>query len=102
MLFSCNLNAHKQLKFTQKYDNYEAIEIPFTNAIPNDYNAVMGVPISFLDKYNPEQFEIIGMAEDNGRGFSGGIMINPKGNPHATTPNGKHMFKRIFIKHKKK
>jgi len=42
-----------------KYDNYDAIEIPFTNAIPSDYVGVMGVPISFLDKYNPEQFEII-------------------------------------------
>jgi hypothetical protein len=42
------------------YDNYDAIEVPFTDAIPNDFNGVMGVPISFLDKYSPEQFEIIG------------------------------------------
>ncbi len=47
-----------------KYDNYDAIEIPFTNAIPSDYAGVMGVPISFLDKYNPEQFEIVGMCEN--------------------------------------
>ena len=47
--------------------------MPFTDSIPSDYGGVMGVPISFLDKYNPEQFEIIGMAEDNGKGFSGGI-----------------------------
>jgi len=44
----------------KKYDNYDAIEVPFTDAIPSDYDGVMGVPITFLDKYNPEQFEIIG------------------------------------------
>ena len=42
------------------YDNYEAIEVPFVDAIPSDYEGVMGVPLSFLDKYNPEQFEIVG------------------------------------------
>ena len=42
-----------------KYDNYDAIEVGFTEAIPSDYEGVMGVPISFLDKYNPDQFEII-------------------------------------------
>jgi len=45
------------------YDNYDAIEIPFTDAIPNDYNGVMGVPISFLDKYSPEQFVILGATQ---------------------------------------
>ena len=44
------------------YVNYDAIEVPFTDAIPSDYNGVMGVPISFLDKYCPEQFEIIGIS----------------------------------------
>jgi hypothetical protein len=38
------------------------------------------------------------MAEDNGRGFSGGVIIDPKGNPHATVTNSKNMYKRIFIK----
>ena len=47
----------------QKYDNYDAIEVPATDAIPSDYNGVMGVPITFLDKYCPDQFEIIGMAK---------------------------------------
>lgn len=42
-----------------KYDNYDAIEVPVTEAIPSDYDGVMGVPITFLDKYNPNQFEII-------------------------------------------
>ena len=42
-----------------KYDNYDAIEVPGTKAIPSDYDGVMGVPVSFLDKYSPEQFEIV-------------------------------------------
>ena len=45
------------------YDNYDAIEVPFTECIPSDYDGVMGVPITFLDKYNPDQFEIVGMAK---------------------------------------
>lgn len=49
----------------QKYDNYDAIEVGYTNAIPSDYEGVMGVPISFLDKYNPEQFEIIKFRKGN-------------------------------------
>jgi hypothetical protein len=56
----------------QIYDNYDAIEIPFTNAIPSDYEGVMGVPISFLDKYSPEQFEIIGLGIAN-LGLSVGV-----------------------------
>ena len=48
----------------QRYDNYDAIEIPYTDAIPADYEGVMGVPISFLDKYCPEQFDIVGMCEN--------------------------------------
>ena len=47
-------------KHYPKYDNYDAIEIPITKCIPSDYKGKMGVPISFLDKYNPDQFEIIG------------------------------------------
>lgn len=43
------------------YDNYDAIEVPFVEAIPSDYDGVMGVPITFMDKYNPDQFEIVGL-----------------------------------------
>ncbi len=43
-----------------RYDNYDAIEVPFTDAIPGDYDGVIGVPVTFLDKYNPDQFEILG------------------------------------------
>lgn len=58
-----NKNIQKRETSYQKYDNYDAIEIPFTNAIPSDYDGIMGVPISFLDKYNPEQFEILGATQ---------------------------------------
>lgn len=47
------------------YDNYDAIEVPFVEAIPSDYDGVMGVPITFLDKYNPDQFEILGVTQRN-------------------------------------
>ena len=58
-------SKHKEVKGKayQKYDNYNAIEVPFTDAIPNDYEGIMGVPISFLDKYSPEQFEILGATQ---------------------------------------
>lgn len=46
------------------YENYDAIEIPFTDSIPADYKGVMGVPITFLDKYSPDQFEILGRFEN--------------------------------------
>ncbi|AZA17305.1 MAG: modification methylase (endogenous virus) [Lactobacillus phage ViSo-2018a] len=41
------------------YENYDAIEVPFVESIPSDYDGMMGVPITFMDKYNPEQFEIV-------------------------------------------
>ena len=47
-----------------RYDNYDAIEVPFTECIPSDYDGVMGVPLTFLDKYCPEQFDILGMCEN--------------------------------------
>jgi hypothetical protein len=54
-------SKHKEVKGLkyQNYENYDAIEIPYTDSIPNNYDGVMGVPISFLDKYCPEQFKIV-------------------------------------------
>jgi hypothetical protein len=63
-------SKHKEIKGKEyiKYENYDAIEVPFTDAIPSDYDGQMGVPISFLDKYSPEQFEIIGQTQgDSGK-----------------------------------
>jgi hypothetical protein len=55
-------SKHKEIKGQgyRKYDNYDAIEVSFTDAIPSDFDGVMGVPNSFLHKYSPEQFEILG------------------------------------------
>lgn len=60
-------SRHKQIREEgyKQYDNYDAIEVPKTDAIPSDYDGVMGVPISFLSKHNPEQFEIVGTTESN-------------------------------------
>src|SRR5690606_18901332 len=68
MTMADNLKYNKKLMGKtayDRYDNYDAIEVPFTDAIPSDYGGVMGVPISFLDKYSPDQFEIMG-TNDNG------------------------------------
>ena len=64
MADNLRFSKHKELRGKEaydRYDNYDAIEVPFTDAIPSDYEGVMGVPISFLDKYCPEQFEILGL-----------------------------------------
>ncbi|MFZ0179218.1 MAG: adenine-specific methyltransferase EcoRI family protein [Candidatus Dormiibacterota bacterium] len=54
-------SKHKEIRGVgyKTYDNYDAIEVPFTDAIPSDYDGAMGVPITFLDKYNPDQFDIV-------------------------------------------
>ena len=56
-------SKHKEVKGQQyvKYDNYDALEVPYYDSIPSDYDGLMGVPRSFLDKYCPDQFEIIGV-----------------------------------------
>ncbi|MCL5077753.1 adenine-specific methyltransferase EcoRI family protein [Neisseria perflava] len=77
------------------YENYDAIEVSKVAEIPCDFDGAMGVPITFLDKHNPEQFEIIGMGEDNGTGYSGGVWL---GGSKSCLINGKAKFKRIFIK----
>jgi len=63
-------SKHKELKGIGyvRYANYDAIDVPFSDAVPSDFPGVMGVPKSFLDKYCPEQFEIVGCAEgDSGK-----------------------------------
>ncbi|MBQ4469212.1 MAG: hypothetical protein II917_03630, partial [Synergistaceae bacterium] len=82
------------------YDNYDAIEVSKTSDIPADYFGVMGVPITFMDKYNPDQFEIIGCTESEGKGFSNGLW---KASSKVAQPliNGKRIYKRIFIRRKR-
>lgn len=76
----------------QKYDNYSAIEVSNVLQIPLDYDGIMGVPIAFLDKYNPDQFEILGLARDSvpKEQLTGGCL----------TVNGKRKYSRILIKNK--
>ena len=65
MADNLKFSRHKEIKGRSgyiHYENYDAIEVPFTDAIPSDYDGAMGVPISFLDKYCPEQFEILGIS----------------------------------------
>lgn len=59
-------SKHKEVKGVGyvHYDNYDAIEVPYSDSIPADYEGIMGVPITYLDKYCPEQFEILGMCEN--------------------------------------
>ena len=71
MADNLKFSRHKEIKGKNSYihyENYDAIEVPYTDAIPSDYDGKMGVPISFLDKYCPEQFEIIGQTQgDSGK-----------------------------------
>ena len=100
MTMTDNLRFNKKLKGKTEYDhfdNYDVIEVPFTNAIPSDYEGIMGVPISFLDKYSPEQFEIIGLVAGNIKGLAGIQSKTGKDGPYL---NGKLKYGRIFIRHR--
>ena len=77
-----------------KYENHDAIEVPFTECIPSDYDGVMGVPITFMDKYNPEQFELVDSWASHSKTPAG--IENECG-----YINGRWIFKRIAIRHKK-
>ena len=96
-----NKKIQKNPNSYKKYDNYDAIEVPYTNAIPSDYDGVMGVPISFLDKYNPDQFEILGSDYYVKEGLLPEL-INPKwkGKIDRGYIDGNRMYTRLFIKHK--
>ena len=94
-----NKKVIKNPEVYQRYDNYDAIEVSYTDAIPSDYDGQMGVPISFLDKYSPEQFEILGITESQGVGMSNNIWDKDSNKKHPLI-NGNKMYARIFIKHK--
>ena len=123
MTMADNLKFNKKMKGQTEYyhyDNYDAVEIPFTELIPSDYEGIMGVPISFIDKYCPEQFEIVGMCENedlyhlktkiyttaeckqaymNKFGKAGTYDLNASG---VLTRNGiqEKVYQRILIRHK--
>ena len=80
-----------------RYDNYDAIEVPYVDAIPSDHDGVMGVPITFLDRYCPEQFEILGASESEGSGFSNGLWRAESGVAQPMV-DARRVYKRIFIR----
>ena len=87
LMYSYEKNPEKY----PKYDNFDAIEVSKTLEIPKDYFGVMGVPISFLNEYNPEQFEIVGVA-NHGKDNEYDLF--------SPSVNGKNIFKRILIRRK--
>ena len=82
-----------------KYANYDAIEVSITKNIPCDYYGVMGVPITYLEKHNPDQFEIIGATESEGKGLSNGLWDSKSGIAQPVV-NGVKKYKRLFIRRK--
>lgn len=93
-------SRHKQVKGVgyRRYDNFDAIDVGFVDAIPSDYDDLMGVPISFLDRYNPEQFQLVGMSaygqvpeEDK---------IPFKEGHHRPYVDGAAVYQRIFVRRK--
>lgn len=81
-----------------RYANFDAIEVPFTEAIPSDYEGIMGVPITFLDKYNPEQFEILGTSLELAEPMS--VVAEqgtyPQGGPNFYLSNGDGTYRRTY------
>ena len=105
MTMNDNLKFHNQMKTKNsydQYDNYDAIDVSFTNAIPSDYEGVMGVPVSFLDKYNPDQFEIVGSDYNIKEGLLPEL-VNKKWNGKLDRGyiNNERCYARLLIKHKK-
>lgn len=91
---------HEELMLTKtynakeypNYDNYDGIEVSKVADIPKDFDGVMGVPITFMDKYNPEQFEIVG-ADNHSK--------DNKGNNWTGQVGGEFVYKRVLIRNKK-
>ncbi|MBE8158496.1 MAG: modification methylase [Betaproteobacteria bacterium] len=80
-----------------KFDNYDAINVNRVDNIPHDYAGVMGVPISFLEKWNPDQFELVGLIAGNIKGLAGIPTSTGKDGPYI---NGKLKYSRVLIKQK--
>ena len=92
-----DLYKHYNPEEYPKYDNYDAIEVSKVRNIPMDYDGVMGVPISFLDKYCKEQFEIIGLMS----GVKHDAFINGDDGRAKFYINGKGVYARVLIRIKK-
>lgn len=95
MADNIKFSKHKEVRGIGylNYDNYDAIEVPFTDAIPSGYDGVMGVPITYLDKYNPDQFEIVGITD---RGDEYGLKLREY--DKSDIPNAGDLNRRAAIK----
>jgi len=109
-LTNLEVEKHKELitlykkyssKEYPKYDNYDAINIDKVNEIPMNYKGAIGVPITFLNKYNPDQFNILGMASS--AGYNKEIVGIPFIGKKDARPlvNGKNIYARVFVKNRK-
>ncbi len=94
-----DLVCHYSPEEYSKYDNYNAINVNKSLDVPFDYSGVIGVPITFLAKHNPDQFEIMGVTESEGKGFSNGLWDENSKVAQAMVLGGK-VYKRIFIRNK--
>ena len=103
MAQNLNQSRHKIIRDQgyQRYDNYNAIEVPFVDAIPKDYDGVMGVPITFLDKYCPEQFEILGHTYAGDTTLEVEELRTDPKNRNRGLINGKIKYDRILIKRRR-
>lgn len=108
LMKEADINKFSTKKQFEKYENYDAIEVSLVKNIPSDYKGIMGVPISFLSKYSPDQFEIIWQASGNTRASAPKeilenlkYQLHPEDRGGCTILNGKRTYDRIFIKHKK-
>ena len=102
-----DLVCHYSPEAYPKYDNYDAIEVGKTADIPYDYNGIMGVPITFLDKYCPSQFEIVWQASGNTRASAPkdvlrdvGYVIHPDDRGGCGIVKGKRIYSRILIRNR--
>lgn len=85
-----------------KYDNYLAINVDKVRNIPMDYDGVVGVPISFLNNYNPNQFEIVGSDNDVKDGLLPNLVKSGwRGKMDRGYVSGKRLYSRLFIRNKK-
>lgn len=100
MAENIKFSRHKSIRGVgyQKYANFDAIEVGFSDAIPSDYEGVMGVPITFLDKYNPDQFEILGTSLQLGAPMSEIAEKGsyPVGGPNFYLSNGDGTYRRTY------
>lgn len=109
MADNIKFSTHKEVRGVgyEHYENFDALEVPFTDAIPIDYDGIMGVPISFLDKYDPDQFEIIANGDD--RDEMEALGVPPLGKDYVGNAGRRKVgvksvkkaaYKRVLIRHR--